>query len=154
MGAWGQGESHKSCGNDVIRPGAVSPHPFPLPLKPPRQFLSSACLPLNVKSAVLGFWLVWTVCEPSGTARPPSSSFLCAAPLGVVAEASEDAGLGDREDRRFLPPLLLPARLPHPLAPLASFICEAGVEGDRTSPRGANNRVIIQWDETELSGAS
>lgn len=41
-----------------------------------------------------------------------------------------------------------------PLAPLASFICEAGVEGDRTSPRGANNRVIIQWDETELSGAS
>lgn len=43
---------------------------------------------------------------------------------------------------------------PHLPTSLAGFISRVGVEGDRTSPRGVDNRVIIQRDETELPGVS
>lgn len=92
-------------------------------------------------------------------ARQPSSflPFSVPAPRGAgVVEASVDAGLGGREEAGFSHPhCSLPGRLTHSLSPpwqVAS--AKLGFEGDRTSPRGANNRVIIQRDETELSGAS
>ena len=40
------------------------------------------------------------------------------------------------------------------LLPAGAFISRAGAEGDRTSLRGVDNRVIIRRDETELSGVS
>lgn len=40
------------------------------------------------------------------------------------------------------------------LHPAGAFISRAGAEGDRTSLRGVDNRVIIRRDETELSGVS
>lgn len=43
---------------------------------------------------------------------------------------------------------------PHLLMSLAGFISRAEVEGYRRNPKGVDNRVIIQWDETELSGVS
>lgn len=41
-----------------------------------------------------------------------------------MAEASKDAGLGDREEAWFLPP---PTAARQAASPLAGFICEAGV---------------------------
>lgn len=85
-----------------------------------------------------------------------------------MAEVFGDTGVGVQRGKAmlsvieitcllFLPALGLGPALCHPPAPpnaLSKFSLQSRVGGDRTSPRGVNSRVVIQRDETVLSGVS
>lgn len=75
-----------------------------------------------------------------GRCGPGGVSFSCHLPPSLPS-----LRLGQAESHQPAPPLPKAARC---------FISGARAEGDRTSPRSVDNKVIIQGDETELSGVS
>ena len=76
--------------------------------------------------------------------------------VGIQEEGTSMAGVALEESVFPATSLLLLPALDAwvRLHPAGAFISRAGAEGDRTSLRGVDNRVIIRRDETELSGVS
>lgn len=132
---------------------------------------------------LLTFWEVRAMPQALQDPQAQPQFLLPLSPHGTAqrrVEASVDTGVGAQGEElspdlygrygpggvsfsRHLPPSLPSLRLgqaechqPAPPLPKAAGCSLSGarVEGDRTSPRSVDHKVIIQGDETELSGVS